>query len=49
VTPLAGVEAIAHRHTDLTVVTGAGHLEAGERFPGGWKAWAEPRLARWGF
>jgi pimeloyl-ACP methyl ester carboxylesterase len=49
VTPLAGVEAIAHRHPDLTVVTGAGHLEAGERFPGGWKAWAEPRLIRWGF
>lgn len=48
ITPLAGVQAIAEHHPDLTVVRGAGHCEAGGRIPGGWKAWAETRLLRWG-
>lgn len=48
VTPLAGVEAIAETHRDLTRVEGAGHGQAGSRHPGGWRAWAEARLARWG-
>lgn len=34
---------------DLTVIRGAGHCEAGGRLPGGWKAWADARLAGWGF
>ena len=49
ITPLAGVLAIARVHPDLTIVPGAQHLEAGARIPGGWKAWAEVRLQRWGF
>ena len=48
VTPLPGVQAIARNHPDLTIVSGAGHLEAGSRLPGGWKAWAELRVRRWG-
>lgn len=48
ITPLAGVQAIAAHHPDLTVVRGAGHCEAGGRIPGGWKAWADARLASWG-
>ncbi len=47
VTPLAGVQAIARFHPDLTVVPGAGHCQAGARLPGGWRAWAEARFARW--
>jgi len=49
VTPLAGVRAIAARHPDLTVVRGAGHMQAGAMYPGGFRAWARPRLAAWGF
>jgi len=48
ITPLAGARRIARYHTDLTVVHGAGHCEAGGQVPGGWKAWAETRLFRWG-
>lgn len=48
ITPLAGVQAIAKNCPDLTVVRGAGHCEASGRIPGGWKGWADPRLARWG-
>lgn len=48
ITPLGGVKAIARHHPDLTVVGGAGHCEAGARIPGGWKAWAQRRLAKWG-
>ncbi len=48
ITPLAGVRAIARNLPDLTVVPGAGHLEAGERVPGGWAAWAADRLKRFG-
>jgi hypothetical protein len=48
ITPLAGVRAIAGSGLDLTVVPGAGHLEAGLRVPGGWKTWADARLLRWG-
>jgi len=48
VTPLPGVQAIARNHPDLTIVPGAGHLEAGSRVPGGWKAWADLRLRSWG-
>lgn len=47
VTPLGGVRAIAEALPDLTVVAGAGHCEAAVRVPGGWQAWAAPRLARW--
>lgn len=49
VTPLAGVQAIAAWHPDLTVAAGAGHCECGGKLPGGWKGWAEPRLKAWGF
>lgn len=49
-TPLPGVQAIAAASgAPLTVVPGAGHLEAGRRIPGGWKAWADGRLRAWGF
>lgn len=49
VTPLQGVLKISAFHPDLTIVHGAHHLEAGSMVVGGWKAWARPRLARWGF
>ena len=48
VTPLAGVRALGAGTGDLTVVPGAGHGAAGAQVPGGWRAWAEGRLARWG-
>ena len=48
-TPLDGVQKIARFHPDLTIVPGAGHCEAGNRFPGGWEAWARVRLKVWGF
>ncbi len=48
VTPLPGVRSLADRLGDLTVVPGAGHGEAAARVPGGWGAWAEQRLQRWG-
>lgn len=48
VTPLAGVRDLARALPDLTVVPGAGHGEAAARMPGGWAAWAESRLDRWG-
>ncbi|MBL0212068.1 MAG: hypothetical protein IPQ13_14330 [Holophagaceae bacterium] len=48
ITPLDGVQMIARHHPDLTVVRGAGHCEAGGRVQGGWKAWADARLSRWG-
>jgi pimeloyl-ACP methyl ester carboxylesterase len=47
ITPLEGVRALAVHLTDLTVVSGAGHCEAGARVPGGWGAWAQVRVARW--
>ncbi|HJU83647.1 MAG TPA: hypothetical protein VJ600_05520, partial [Holophagaceae bacterium] len=47
ITPLPGVRAIAAGR-DLTVVPGAGHCEAGNKVPGGWGAWARPRLQSWG-
>ncbi len=47
ITPLEGVEAIASFHKDLTVVKGAGHLQAADRMAGGWRAWADARLQRW--
>lgn len=47
ITPLEGVQAIARFHTDLTVVKGAGHLQAADHLAGGWRAWAEARLKRW--
>ncbi len=46
-TPVEGVGRIARHHPDLTVVSGAGHCQASGRLPGGWKAWAEDRLAIW--
>ena len=50
VTPLRGVRAIAAAAgAPLTVVPGAGHMEAAGKLPGGWRAWAEPRLRAWGF
>lgn len=48
-TPLSGVQRMAQFHLDLTVIRGAGHCEAGNRFPGGWSAWARLRLEPWGF
>ncbi len=48
ITPLLGVQAIARNHSDLTVVAGAGHLEAGGRVTGGWRSWADLRLRMWG-
>ena len=49
-TPLPGVQAIAATAAaPLTVVPGAGHCEAGDKAPGGWAAWAEPRLRAWEF
>jgi hypothetical protein len=48
-TPVSGVRKIARFHPDLTIVHGAGHCEASNRFPGGWEAWARPRLVAWGF
>lgn len=48
ITPLPGVQAIAWNHPDLIIVPGADHLEAGNRVPGGWKAWADLRLRSWG-
>lgn len=47
-TPLDGVQNIARFHPDLTIVPGAGHCEASNRFPGGWEAWARVRLKAWG-
>lgn len=50
ITPLAGVQAISiAAHAPLTAVPGAGHLEAGRQIKGGWKAWADAHLSRWGF
>jgi alpha-beta hydrolase superfamily lysophospholipase len=49
VTPLGGIQAIASRQGELTVVPGCRHLEAGIRVPGGWNRWSEPYLQRWGF
>ena len=49
VTPLAGVQAIAKFHPDLTLVHGAGHLDAGAMVRGGWRTWALARLRPWGF
>lgn len=46
--PLDGVQRIARFHPDLTIVPGAGHCEASQRFPGGWEAWARARLVAWG-
>lgn len=46
-TPVEGVRRIARHHPDLTVVPEAGHCQASGRLPGGWKAWAEARVARW--
>lgn len=48
ITPLDGVKAVAGHHPDLTVVAGAGHLEAGAAVPGGWRAWADLHLQAWG-
>lgn len=48
-TPVDGVQSIARRHRDLTVIPGAGHCEASNRFPGGWEAWARSRIRAWGF
>jgi pimeloyl-ACP methyl ester carboxylesterase len=48
-TPLDGVQRIALAHPDLTIVHGAGHCEASNLLPGGWKGWARVRLRRWGF
>jgi len=48
ITPLEGVRRIARQCPDLVIVPGAGHCEAGGRVPGGWRSWAEPRLAKWG-
>lgn len=49
ITPLPGVQAIAAAAAaPLTVVPGAGHLEAGRRVPGGWAAWATAQLHSWG-
>ena len=47
-TPEEGVRRIARHHPDLTVVSGAVHCQASGRLPGGWKGWAEARLAKWG-
>lgn len=47
ITPLPGVQAIARNHPDLTIVPGAGHLEAGSKVPGGWRGWADRRLRSW--
>ncbi len=47
ITPLEGVREMASQHPDLTVVPGAGHCEAGNKVPGGWGAWAAPRLSVW--
>lgn len=50
ITPLPGVQAIAAASgAPLTVVPGAGHLEAGRKVQGGWRAWADPQLRKWGF
>jgi pimeloyl-ACP methyl ester carboxylesterase len=46
-TPVEGVRRMARHHPDFTVVPGAGHCQASGRLPGGWKAWAEDRLAVW--
>jgi hypothetical protein len=47
-TPVEGVRRIARFHPDLTVVSGAGHCQASGRLVGGWKGWAQNRLAAWG-
>lgn len=49
ITPLSGVVAIARYHPDLTVVHGAGHLQAGAEIQGGWALWAGTKLKRFGF
>lgn len=50
ITPLHGVQAIASASgAPLTVVSGAGHLEAGKKVQGGWRTWAGPELRAWGF
>ncbi|HJW09459.1 MAG TPA: alpha/beta fold hydrolase [Holophagaceae bacterium] len=49
ITPLEGIQEMAARHPDFTVVHGAGHCEAGNKVPGGWSAWARPRLLAWWF
>ena len=46
---MVGVKAIANFHPDLTIVHGAGHMEAGAMVAGGWRTWARTRLERWGF
>jgi pimeloyl-ACP methyl ester carboxylesterase len=48
ITPLEGVRAIARNCPDLVIVHGAGHCEAGGRMIGGWRNWAQERMARWG-
>lgn len=40
---------LAATNPDLTIVPGAGHCEASNRLPGGWGAWANLRLQKWGF
>lgn len=50
ITPLPGIQAIAAASgAPLAVAPGAGHLEAGRRITGGWRAWADPKLRAWGF
>lgn len=49
VTPLGGLLKIAREAaSDLTIVAGAGHGEAGVQVPGGWGAWARLHLRAWG-
>ena len=50
ITPLVGVQAIAaSAHAPLTIVPGAGHLEAGQRVAGGWRSWADFWIQAWRF
>lgn len=46
-TPLEGVRRIARHHPDFISVPGVGHCQASGKLPGGWKAWADERLAKW--
>ncbi|WLT32102.1 alpha/beta hydrolase [Geothrix sp. PMB-07] len=47
-TPVDGVRGIARFHPDLTIIHGAGHCEASNRFEGGWGGWAQSRIKTWG-
>jgi hypothetical protein len=47
-TTIEGVREIAANIPDFIEVSGAAHMEAAARLPGGNRGWTTSRLARWG-